>query len=120
MILTLSERRLSELIRQLEGINDSDEEILFRMQHYAAKLFNQVSEYGIRMVEMVEHHGGIGSFRFDIKGVGMDWQTGGFNWEQLNQGLSFLGAVAKREEHPGPPFDSLHRSPDRGLERFDR
>jgi len=94
MILTLSERRLSELIRQLEGINDSDEEILFRMQHYAAKLFNQVSEYGIRMVEMVEHHGGIGSFRFDIKGVGMDWQTGGFNWEQLNQGLSFLNPLA--------------------------
>ena len=93
MILTLSERRLSELIRQLENINDNDEEILYRMKHYASKLFSYVGEYGIRMVEMVSHSGGIGSFRFDISGVGRDYRTGDFNWDRLRDGLNLVNPV---------------------------
>ncbi len=44
MVITLSERRLSELIRQLEGIADSDSEIAFRMQHFASRIFKHVAD----------------------------------------------------------------------------
>jgi hypothetical protein len=95
MVLTLSERRLSELIRSLEGISDTDSEIAFRMQHYCSRLFAHVAnDYGIRMVGMVETHGDLGSFQFDISSIGRDWQTGDFDWQKLIGGLQFLNPVA--------------------------
>src|SRR6266700_6919698 len=94
MIITLSERRLSELIRGLEGIQDTDEEIAFQMQRHAIRLFRHVAEdYRIRMVGLVEHSGGIGSFKFDISGIGKNWQTGGFDFEKLTAGLSFINPL---------------------------
>jgi hypothetical protein len=95
MILTLSERRLSELIRSLEGISDTDSEIAFRMQHYCSRLFAHIAnDYGIRMLGLVEHHGDLGSFQFDISPIGRNWQTGDFDWEKLSGGLHFLNPVA--------------------------
>ncbi len=95
MVITLSERRLSELIRQLEGIADSDSEIAFRMQHFASRIFKHVADcFGIKMVGLLEHQGDIGSFQFDISGVGMDRQSGGFKWDKLQSGLNFLNVLA--------------------------
>jgi hypothetical protein len=94
MLVTLSERRLSERIKQLEGINDSPEEITFRMSHYASRLFAHVNEFGVRFVGMVGQSGGLGTFQFSIDGVGRDWQTGDFNWQKLAEGLSYMDPVA--------------------------
>jgi len=94
MRVTLSERRLSERIKQLEGINDNVEEITYRMEHYAMRLFAHVNEYGVRFVGMVHQSGGLGTFQFDISGVGRDWQTSDFNWQKLAEGLSFMDPVA--------------------------
>jgi hypothetical protein len=95
MIVTLSERRLSELIRQLEGINDSDSEIAFRMQYYAGRVFKHVADaYNLHMVGLLEHQGDIGSFQFDISRIGRNWETGDFGWDKLIGGLQFINALA--------------------------
>lgn len=94
MVITLSERRLSELIRQLENITDSDEEICFRMVHYAERLFKHISEFGVRMQGMLDHNGGIANFQFTIAGVGKNWQTGDFDWDKLRQGLNAMNPLA--------------------------
>jgi hypothetical protein len=97
VIVTLSERRLSELIRQLEGINDSDSEIAFRMQYFASRIFKHVEgAFGIKMVGLVEHQGDIGSFRMDISKIGREWNTRAqdFDWQKLIGGLQFLNALA--------------------------
>ncbi len=92
MIVSLSERRVSELIRSLENINDSDSEIAFRMQHYAAKLFTHVNDgYGVKFVGMSETHGDIGSFKFDIHGC-KDFH-GQIDWNKLVGGLQFLNPL---------------------------
>src|SRR5690348_589834 len=69
MLVTLSERKLSERIRELENIQDSTEEICERMQHYAARLFKHIAEYGVQMAGMVQHSGGLGVFRFSLSPV---------------------------------------------------
>src|SRR6266567_3544796 len=95
MIVTLSERRLSELIRGLEGINDTDSEIAFKMKSYAGRLFKYVYDgYGIKMVGLVEHTGDIGSFSFDISDIGRNYQTGDFDWQKLIGGLQFMNCLA--------------------------
>lgn len=94
MLVTLSERRLSERIKQLEGIQDSVEEITFRMEHYAMRLFAHVNEFGVRFLGLVSQSGGLGTFRFDIGGVGRDWQTGDWNWQKLAEGLNYMDPVA--------------------------
>jgi hypothetical protein len=94
MRVTLSERRLSERIQQLEGINDTVEEITFKMERYAMRLFANVNEFGVRFVGMVEQSGGLGTFQFSIAGVGKDWQTGGFNFAKMSEGLNFMNPLA--------------------------
>ena len=95
MELTLSERRMSEQIRQLEGIEDTVEEITHRMDRYAARLFKHLyGGYGIRFVGMLNQSGGLGTFSFDIGGVGRNYQTNDFDWEKLRGGLSMLNPVS--------------------------
>src|SRR5260370_42588541 len=97
MIVSLSERRVSELIRSLENINDSDSEIAFRMQHYAAKLFTHVNDGdGVKFVGMSETHGDIGSFKFDIHGC-KDFH-GQIDWNKLVGGMKFLKTLFVRVE----------------------
>lgn len=93
MVITLSERRLSGLIRQLENITDSDEEICFRMALYAERLFRHIAEFGIRMQGMIDHQGGIANFQFTIAGVGKNW-TGDFDWDKLRSGLNAMNPLA--------------------------
>jgi hypothetical protein len=94
MLVTLSERRLSERIRQLENIQDSIEEITFRMEHYAKRLFLHVNEFGLRFAAMVEQHGGLATIQLDISGVGRNWEDGDFAWSKLSEGLACLDPVA--------------------------
>src|SRR5262249_49880740 len=53
-------------IRELENVNDSVEEICDRMQHYSARLFGHIANYGVRMVGMVRQSGGLADFRFSL------------------------------------------------------
>jgi hypothetical protein len=69
MLCTLSERKLSERIRELENINDSVEEIVDRMPHFAARLFAHIAAYGVRMVGMVGQNGGLGTFQFALSPI---------------------------------------------------
>lgn len=92
MNVSLSERRVSELIRQLEGIADNDSEISFRMSHYAGRLFSHLSDtYGLKFVGMIETHGDIGSFKFDITRC-KDFH-GTIDWDKLVGGLQFLNCL---------------------------
>jgi len=92
MIVTLSERRLSELIRSLENISDTDSEIAYRMAEYASKLFVHVAEgYGLRMEGMIQHTGDIAEFRFAIGGA-KDFH-GQIDWDKLVAGLQFMNPL---------------------------
>jgi len=95
MQLTLSERRLSEQIRQLENINDTVEEITHKMDHYAARLFKHLNDgYGLRFLGMLHQSGGLGTVQLDIGGVGRSWQTNDWDWEKLRGGLNLLNPVS--------------------------
>lgn len=75
MLVTLSERKLSEQIRQLEGLDASTtiEEITDRMPHYAGRLFQHLSrDYGVTMTGMVGTSGRdsqMGTFQFALKPI---------------------------------------------------
>lgn len=95
MQVTISERRLSELIRNLESINDTDEEIAFKMRHYASRIFKHVYDgYGLKFLGMLEQSGGLGTMQFSIEEVGRNWQTSDFDWEKLIGALQFINALA--------------------------
>ena len=94
MILTLSENRLSNLIRQLEGITDTHDELHVRFDHYCSRLFVHVNDvFGLRMVGMVSNAGTVAAFKFDISAIGRNWQ-GDWDWEKLMGGLQLLNPVA--------------------------
>jgi len=94
MLVTLSERHLSERIRELEGINDTVEEITYRMEHYAKRLFVHVNEFGLRFSAMIEQHGGLATIQLDISGVGRNWEDGDWHWSKPYEGLACLDPVA--------------------------
>lgn len=99
MQLVLSERKFSELIRQLEGINDSDEEISVRLQHYITKCFAHLGNYGVHVsISPLRVAGTIGTFqaRLDSVHSNEDRQT------RLN-GLAILNPISLNVEYDDLP-----------------
>jgi hypothetical protein len=94
MIVILSERRFAERIRQLEGIEDTSEEIFVRWTHYGTRLLKHLEQFGILKTATLESNGNIASFQFDISRVGRNWQSGDFDFAKLNEGLNLLDPVA--------------------------
>src|SRR5215469_17195646 len=79
MIVTLSERKFSEQIRQLEGLDPATtvEEITDRMQTYANRLFEHLRQnYGVNCAGMVSHNGNLGTFQFVLSPVYDDENRG--------------------------------------------
>jgi len=81
MLVTLSERKLSERIREMENLSDSIEEINDRISHHAQKLFNYIAEFGVRMVGMVSQSGGLGTFQFALAPI----------WDEESRALRIQG-----------------------------
>lgn len=95
MILTFSEPRFSALVRQLEGISDTDDEILTRLDRFAARLFRHVFEtYKLRMESLVEQAGTVAAFRFSLHTS---------DRVAIYQGLQFLNPVSLTLEEADLP-----------------
>ena len=97
MIVTISWPRFRELVKEFAGLpaDTSDDEIEVRLQSYADKVFSHCREYGLNITGLAQPATStIAHFNADISGVGTDWQTGGFNWENLMGGLRFIRAIA--------------------------
>src|SRR5262245_26384286 len=86
MLITLSERRLSALIREFFGLVDvTDEELLPQLTKYASKLFVALStERGLTMQSLGGIGNGIAVYRFDVTTD---------NRDDLLAGLSLLNPV---------------------------
>lgn len=71
MLVTLVERTLSAVIKQLENLDPETtaEEISERMPHFAARLFKHTAEFGVTNRGIVSHTGGLGIFKFDLKPI---------------------------------------------------
>lgn len=73
MIVVMSERKFAERIRELEGINDSVEEICDRIHHHANRLFQHISQnHGVTMTGMLSQGGTMGTFQFQLAPVYSD------------------------------------------------
>jgi len=67
MQVTLSERRMSELVRDLEGLQDQTlEEITHRMDMYARRFFAHVANYGVQFRSLLNQNGELATFGFDV------------------------------------------------------
>lgn len=101
MILSLSERKTTALIQQLEGTDETIEEISYNMKRYGTRLFQHVNEaYQLEYAGMTNLSGGIADFRFNIN-CGRDLATNDFNWESFLGGLAFLnplGVTLERDD----------------------
>lgn len=69
MQITLSERKLSERIRQLENLpaEVTTEEITHRLDHYAQKLFQHLAAFGLSGIGLVNINGALGTFRVTLE-----------------------------------------------------
>jgi hypothetical protein len=69
MIVTLSERRFSERIREFQNIGPevSADEIAHRLDKYAEKLFKYLSEFGLSSIGLVGHTGTLGTFQITLE-----------------------------------------------------
>ena len=87
MLVTLSERKTSDLIRRLENIPDqTHEEIMVRIKSYAKRLFDYVyNDFGLRMLGLKRQSGAIGIFQFELLTS---------DREKIVAGLNFLEPVA--------------------------
>ena len=73
MLITLSERLLSERIRELENIPQfTVAEITSQMKYYGARLFQHIAEYGVYLRELCIQNGELGTFRFEIAPIYSD------------------------------------------------
>jgi hypothetical protein len=81
MIVTLSENRVLSLIQQLEGIQDPPEEIIERMERYAARIFRHVYEgHRLRFIGLLSNRNKIGEFKFSLETDDMNLIVGGLNF----------------------------------------
>lgn len=85
MLVTLSERKLCDLIRQLENIQDSSEELLVRFDYYCGRLFVHIAEYGVTMKNLVQNSGAVAAFKFELNP---------HRRETITAGLRLLNPVA--------------------------
>jgi hypothetical protein len=69
MQITLSERRFSERIRELEGIGPevTVEEITHRLDQYARKLFTHLAAYGLTSIGLLGMNGSLGTFQVTLE-----------------------------------------------------
>ncbi len=69
MQITLSERKFSERIRELEGIpaEVTTEEITHRLDRYAATLFQHLRGYGLSSIGLVGMNGTLGTFHVTLE-----------------------------------------------------
>jgi len=73
VLITLSERLLSERIRELENIPQfTVAEITSQMKYYGARLFQHIAEYGVYLRELCIQNGELGTFRFEIAPIYSD------------------------------------------------
>ena len=97
MIVTISWPRFRELVKEFSSLptDTTDDELEIRLQTHADKIFSHCREYGLNITGLAQPATStVAHFNCDISGVGKDWQTGGFNWENLLGGLRFLRAIA--------------------------
>lgn len=96
MFITLSFRKYAEVIREAENLDPqtSDDEIAVRLDHYSSRIWQHMNEFGIRMIGLSEKTAAVAAFQVSIAGVGVDWQTGAFDWQKLREGLEFLKPIA--------------------------
>jgi hypothetical protein len=69
MIVCLSERRFSEQIKQLEGLDPATtvSEVTERMPHYAARFFNHLRNFGVNCIGIAQQRGDVADFQFALK-----------------------------------------------------
>lgn len=69
MQITLSERKFSERIRQLENLpaDVTTEEVTHRLGHYAKKLFQHLVSFGLSSISLVGNSGTLGTFNITLE-----------------------------------------------------
>lgn len=89
MLVTLSERVMSEVVRNLEGLDPAItlEEITERMPEYSKRLFDYVGQFGVRFLSCLQVRGQLADFRFQLIPNGQD------NRDSFTQGLAIMRPV---------------------------
>jgi len=97
MIITVSWPRFAQVVKEFCGLpaDTSDDELEVRLASLARQVFDYAAEYGVRVGNLSEPATkSVANFHADISGVGIDFNSGGFDWPKLLGGLRFLKVIA--------------------------
>jgi hypothetical protein len=96
MQVTLSERKFSEKIRELENIpaEVTTEEITHRLDHYARRLFQHLAAFGLSSIGLIGVNGSLGTFRVTLERC---WDDDSRN--KRIEGLAMLDPLSVTVEH---------------------
>ena len=96
MFVTIAFHNFSAAIREGQNLAPTvtDDELAVRLDKHSEQLWNEVRKYGIEPLGMAEHTSTVAAFQVSIAGVGTNYDTGGFNFQRLCEGLSWVRPTA--------------------------